>query len=697
MKTFFKITILSLLAFALQVSKGQTPSCTGSSSITHIISTSEMGGGYVCTWNTSYIGFVEYSGGYSDVYDISIEIPSGYTLTIDGLYLYFAQNVQIIVDNGAQLKLTGGTKLSAYNAGGTCNHLWGGIIVHGNVSSSQSSSTGSLYMNNSTIDLANEGVDLGDGSYTDNGGIIQAEYSSFSDCHRCVEFLSYSHTNASYFTGCQFSCSLLLPDYGTDWYAAVTMDDVGPIIFKGCTFVNNEPTKVGTDRGYGIIALDAKFTIDEDWTCTGGSPTDWRVCQTCAVVSPQVGPSYFSDLYCGIQNSEPFYSGDITPDLNILNSIFTDNIIDIQDNTSVLSFFRNDRFIITSLFPTYSGALKHYTIQENGSSKIDISNNFLEVNVPSLDADIIGIEIKNCGSASESSIYQNSIHFWISALNTTTSRYYTGIHLLGENGSNGGATGLHINNNTINVLPEDNAGNYAYGTGYVQLRDMVIEWDPSNGSTSNIYLPDQSIGGISASNDFSDYTFIVADALATYGVVIHDQLENVVIIDNSSATIPYHLNYYNYNSVIPPFGIGYIPPYVFTPSGTVTLIPVSSNPTYNASLCANFNYSVGDIHEFIFPKQSNNDSISFYPNPASNKLNFAYNFPSAQNNIIGEQYILEIYDIFGNLYYFRNLPNVENSENLISINSTNWENGIYLFRFIGKEGVLKQGKLIVQK
>jgi hypothetical protein len=100
-----------------------------------------------------------------------------------------------------------------------------------------------------------------------------------------------------------------------------------------------------------------------------------------------------------------------------------------------------------------------------------------------------------------------------------------------------------------------------------------------------------------------------------------------------------------------------------------------SNP---ASIVLNV-FSCTGIQEFI------SDKVSVYPNPNTGILNIALPNTLTQNSII------EIYDAIGKLVIAKSLTNEMNT-----INISNLDNGIYVFKILNNTSAVKIGKLLKQ-
>jgi hypothetical protein len=95
--------------------------------------------------------------------------------------------------------------------------------------------------------------------------------------------------------------------------------------------------------------------------------------------------------------------------------------------------------------------------------------------------------------------------------------------------------------------------------------------------------------------------------------------------------------------------------------------------------------SVYDL-ETVGIKQNKNIEINIYPNPNNGSMTLEYS--------INNDARLEIMDITSTLVGTYNLPVTSNT---IQIKNDNLQNGIYLYRVISNNAVIKQGKIVVMQ
>jgi len=202
---------------------------------------------------------------YSDII-----IESGVTLTISNCTISMFEQRKIIVKPGAKLILNGATLTS------TCNFMWQGIEVWGDYHEPQYTingqcAQGTVIINNSLIENANNIALWHPGDYYSSGGIIKATGSTFKNNRRSAEFISYhnfnpnppSHpqtSNLSYFTDCSFiTDNSFLPN--GKFYAHISMWDVEGVKINGCSFSNAKNYASSINRGYGIYTINAGYRV----------------------------------------------------------------------------------------------------------------------------------------------------------------------------------------------------------------------------------------------------------------------------------------------------------------------------------------------------------------------------------------------------------------------------------------------------
>jgi len=208
-------------------------------------------------------------------------ISAGSNVTINFMNFEFAPDAQLIVEDGAQLRIDN-TRLTV-NTDCTSDAMWRGVEVWGN-GSFQPATSGKFIADNSSIENAIEGVvnyrhDVSDGAVTENvlvsgytGGIIQLIDTQMLNNKFDVNMNPYqasvSNTlinDRSFFKNCNFITDDLLKDTSQlPLFTHVKLNGVDGIRFLGCTFKNNAPagTYGYSGRGMGIFAQETKFSVD---------------------------------------------------------------------------------------------------------------------------------------------------------------------------------------------------------------------------------------------------------------------------------------------------------------------------------------------------------------------------------------------------------------------------------------------------
>ncbi|NPD47628.1 MULTISPECIES: T9SS type A sorting domain-containing protein [unclassified Lentimicrobium] len=193
------------------------------------------------------------------------------TLTINNLTMEFDQDfmAKVIIKPGSKLVLNNCilTNYECWDA----DAKWQGIEVWGNKGLSQTEANqGKLVLNNTTIEHANEAVQLWRPDYySTSGGMISAINSNFLNNHRAVVFMDYKNMKfglewdySSGFSQCTFENN---SDYIMDnpFLAFVTMWQVRGVSFTACDFINTS----AFPESKAIYTLDAGYKFKGK--CTG--------------------------------------------------------------------------------------------------------------------------------------------------------------------------------------------------------------------------------------------------------------------------------------------------------------------------------------------------------------------------------------------------------------------------------------------
>lgn len=205
-------------------------------------------------------------------------IKSGANITINNMTFRFAPFAELIVENGARLTINGTT----LTVDTTCSDapMWKGVAVWGTGTGTFQAAVSGRFVaqNNSVIEHALEAASnynyLATPSNANNGGIIKATTgTTFRNNLKDLVFKPYQsmvignpQNDQSFFSDVTFITdgSLNIPSYN-NYIEHVDLDNVTGIRFLGCDFENTDVTATTytyLNRGVGITATDAKFTVD---------------------------------------------------------------------------------------------------------------------------------------------------------------------------------------------------------------------------------------------------------------------------------------------------------------------------------------------------------------------------------------------------------------------------------------------------
>ncbi|MFY9310998.1 MAG: T9SS type A sorting domain-containing protein [Bacteroidia bacterium] len=299
-------------------------------------------------------------------YASDVRIPSGVTVTLTST-MSMAAGKKIIVERGGNLTVNGGTITNG------CGLMWQGIEVQGNRNASQQTAGAQgkvILKNNALIENAREGITTiktnanGTWDWNYTGGIVQAHTTTFRNCRRDAQFLSYRNfhpvsgatlNNIGYFRNCVFETTQQLNDPAVNLEAHVTLYDVKGIQFLGNDFSNTAPT--GANLGViqnGITSIDAAYTVAD--LCLSG------ITLPCTTVKR----SSFKNLKYGIYatNSNPLLK------VTVNHAIFVNNRYDgIYLKGMNYPIVINSSFDVGSYTQLSSGLYldncKYYSVQNN--------------------------------------------------------------------------------------------------------------------------------------------------------------------------------------------------------------------------------------------------------------------------------------------------------------------------------------------
>ena len=303
-------------------------------------------------------------------------IEPGYTLTVNGSYLYFDKGSKIVVKQGGKLILNGTTCTSP------CGQSWKGIEVWGDYNQNQYTingqcAQGTLELTNGTvIENADNAIALWHpGDYYTSGGIVTATNSIFKNDKRVAEFISYTNHHPingqptdyiSSFTNCQFITDNNYLN-SSPFYAFITMWDVKGIDITACNFSNSTSYNASINRGYGIYSIDAGYIVKS--TCT----SNLFPCPPANSI-----PSTFQGLYAGIYA----LAASTTNTINVCQSQFTDNSYGVRLSAVNNATITQDTFDIGTniICPNFTGIgiemnnCTGYKIEENHFKHTEYTN-----------------------------------------------------------------------------------------------------------------------------------------------------------------------------------------------------------------------------------------------------------------------------------------------------------------------------------
>jgi len=233
----------------------------------------------------------------------NVSINSGVTLTVtQSGFIKLLDDVKIIVEPGAKLIVDGGTLTNI------CGALWQGIEVQGKANQSQlvPGAQGQVILKNgAVIENAIDGIttignveDMSSWDWSKTGGIIKAENSTFRNCRRGIQFLTYNNVhptlgsnlpNLSTIRNCTFETTTDLPD-GIMPYAFISMNEVNGVKLYGNTFQNTNPNANWFTLGMGIYSINASYLVDQS-------------CLSATIPCSNAQKSRFINLHYGIRSS----------------------------------------------------------------------------------------------------------------------------------------------------------------------------------------------------------------------------------------------------------------------------------------------------------------------------------------------------------------------------------------------------------
>ena len=183
-----------------------------------------------------------------------IVIRSGNTLTVQ-CKLYMPKNGKIIIEPGAQLIVDEGVITTIDG------NYWYGIYIEGSSGPQTTTNQGKLVLKNGALlDNVQYAINFGkEGQWNDFGGIVEAEEATLRVSRRAAAFMTYPHTNNSFFKRCTLE---YVPGLTEVPLSLVTLWDNHGVNFEGCTFKDETNlNQYHKNVANGIYSIDATYQV----------------------------------------------------------------------------------------------------------------------------------------------------------------------------------------------------------------------------------------------------------------------------------------------------------------------------------------------------------------------------------------------------------------------------------------------------
>lgn len=322
-------------------------------------------------------------------------VPTNSEVILEGK-IFMSAGKSITVKKGGKFTVNGGTITNQ------CGVFWDGIIIEGDVSSSQlnPANRGIVLLENAVIEYARNAVQLigedsnGNLDWNTTGGVISANNSTFRNNWRSIEFMSYDvgGNNLSKVTNSLFLTDLNYPDKEDGPYAHVTMYDIQGVDFENNVFDNLAWEEFDFDkRGSGLVMLDASM----------------RVGPVCGFFDPFCSDftrsNSFNNLYAGVISLEGSTHRKATIDQNnFSNCVYgirmagTNTKSDVTRNKFQIS--NADGAVGTSGtrywdFGIYSDGVSGSKIEDNDFTSYSSTESYLSTGIFKKNGDILASEI----------------------------------------------------------------------------------------------------------------------------------------------------------------------------------------------------------------------------------------------------------------------------------------------------------------
>ncbi|NBC06839.1 MAG: hypothetical protein GVY26_06555, partial [Bacteroidetes bacterium] len=198
----------------------------------------------------------------------NVTITNGATLTIESdVTVRFGEESRVIIEPGSRLNLHG--KLTGLGCNG---NTWKGVLVSGNTNLPQTQANQGYLRcySGASIENAEIGVHVVDNlSVASGGGMVRCQDMTIKNCETGVKLTRYEYSgnNAADFTRVAFLNDNDYPTNGS-FYAFADLEYVGGVMFRGCSFINEQSDGDYDDQnlnienwGYGIRANRSGFSV----------------------------------------------------------------------------------------------------------------------------------------------------------------------------------------------------------------------------------------------------------------------------------------------------------------------------------------------------------------------------------------------------------------------------------------------------
>lgn len=345
------------------------------------------------------------NGGGNPIYiKEAINIPAGYTVTMDGLEIYFHPDAEINVSRGSG-SLNGG-RLNVRNSKLTVDNrcsddlFWKGIDVEGHYNEPQgfyfNSKQGFLRVyGNSTVEFSEVGAHAGqyiNGIYqaTYSGGVIKATGSTWRNNWIDIRLEHYTPNN-NVTNECSAYSNTFITDEvffnGPKYVIHIYLFDVKKVNIKGNDFINAVPLLyLENRRGFGVLSYNSNFTVNRAQVSANPNV-------------PQV-PNTFTNLTHGVYAS----TGNQLINAKVEKNIFINNQYGVTYRGMAAGMITENYFEVAES----SLSQKTTGIYLNNCTAYKVEGNNLQSNQnTNSNANSYGIVVNNSGEA-DNFIYRNT-------------------------------------------------------------------------------------------------------------------------------------------------------------------------------------------------------------------------------------------------------------------------------------------------